>query len=349
MRIGGSGHATPLFLCLAAIVFADIAFAIDSIPAAFGITRDPFLIWMGNVFALLGLRALFVLVEGLIKRFRYLDETIAIVLAVVAVKLLLEDSTRCRPRPASRSCWACWPAGSSRPVAERRERPGGAERRRREARLTPVRTRSFGTTDLRCSEIGFGTWALGSNWWGNVTQRRGREPDPPRARPRHHLLRHRRRLREGRERGDRRPARLRRAARDRSRSRPSSATRSRSGRQEHSQGERPQDWSPEHARKSLEAQPAPPRHRLRRPLPAAQPAHGRDRARRPVRGARAPARRGQAAPLRRRARPGDRLARRGPARARGARHHVASRRSTTCSSRSRAATSSRRPSATASA
>ena len=72
---------TPLFLCLAAIVFADIAFAIDSIPAAFGITRDPFLIWMGNVFALLGLRALFVLVEGLVERFRYLDETIAIVLA----------------------------------------------------------------------------------------------------------------------------------------------------------------------------------------------------------------------------------------------------------------------------
>jgi tellurite resistance protein TerC len=91
LHLGGRLHATPLFLCLAAIVFADIAFAIDSIPAAFGITRDPFLIWMGNVFALLGLRALFVLVEGLIRRFRYLDETIALVLAVVAVKLLIED------------------------------------------------------------------------------------------------------------------------------------------------------------------------------------------------------------------------------------------------------------------
>ncbi|MDQ4049307.1 MAG: TerC/Alx family metal homeostasis membrane protein, partial [Actinomycetota bacterium] len=49
----GKRYATPLFLCLAAVVFADIAFAIDSIPAAFAITRDPFLIWMGNVFALL--------------------------------------------------------------------------------------------------------------------------------------------------------------------------------------------------------------------------------------------------------------------------------------------------------
>jgi tellurite resistance protein TerC len=93
----GHPHVTPLFLCLVAVVFADIAFAIDSIPAAFGITRDPFLIWMGNVFALLGLRALFVLVEGLIARFRYLDETIAMVLGVVGVKLLIEDLVKIGP------------------------------------------------------------------------------------------------------------------------------------------------------------------------------------------------------------------------------------------------------------
>jgi tellurite resistance protein TerC len=91
-RVDGRRHATPIFVCLAAIVAADIAFAIDSIPAAFAITRDSVLIWMGNIFALLGLRALFVLVEGLIRRFRYLDETIAVVLALVAVKLLLEDA-----------------------------------------------------------------------------------------------------------------------------------------------------------------------------------------------------------------------------------------------------------------
>jgi TerC family integral membrane protein len=91
-RVNGHRHATPMFVCLAAIVAADIAFAVDSIPAAFAITRDSVLIWMGNIFALLGLRALFVLVEGLIRRFRYLDETIAIVLALVAIKLLLEDT-----------------------------------------------------------------------------------------------------------------------------------------------------------------------------------------------------------------------------------------------------------------
>jgi tellurite resistance protein TerC len=93
-------HATPIFLCLAAIVFADIAFAIDSIPAAFAITRDPLLIWMGNVFALLGLRALFVLVESLIARFRYLDETIAVVLGLVGVKLLIEDLVKIGPVPS---------------------------------------------------------------------------------------------------------------------------------------------------------------------------------------------------------------------------------------------------------
>jgi tellurite resistance protein TerC len=93
----GRRWATPLFLCLAAVVFADLAFAIDSIPAAFAITREPLIIWMGNVFALLGLRALFVLVESLIERFRYLDETIAIVLGLVGVKLLIEDLVKIGP------------------------------------------------------------------------------------------------------------------------------------------------------------------------------------------------------------------------------------------------------------
>ncbi|MEA2458660.1 MAG: tellurite resistance protein TerC, partial [Thermoleophilaceae bacterium] len=96
-RENGSRVATPLMVCLVAIVQADIAFAIDSIPAAFGITRDPFSIWMGNVFALLGLRALFVLVEGLARRFRYLDETIALVLGIVGVKLLTEDLVKIGP------------------------------------------------------------------------------------------------------------------------------------------------------------------------------------------------------------------------------------------------------------
>jgi predicted tellurium resistance membrane protein TerC len=96
----GRNLAVPLLVCLAAIVLADLAFAVDSIPAAFGITLDPFVIWMGNVFALLGMRALFVLVEGLARRFRYLDETIAVVLGIVGVKLLIEDLVKIGPLPS---------------------------------------------------------------------------------------------------------------------------------------------------------------------------------------------------------------------------------------------------------
>jgi tellurite resistance protein TerC len=96
----GRRFATPLFLALVAVVFADVAFAIDSIPAAFAITQDPELIFMGNAFALLGLRALFVLVESLIARFRYLDETIAVILGLVGVKLLIEEVVKIGSLPS---------------------------------------------------------------------------------------------------------------------------------------------------------------------------------------------------------------------------------------------------------
>ena len=122
----GTRYATPLFLCLAAIVFADIAFAIDSIPAAFAITQDPLLIWMGNLFALLGLRALFVLVEGLMRRFRYLDETIAAVLGLVAVKLLLEDVVHISPQASLLGVALAFAIGIALSVrADRRERGSG--------------------------------------------------------------------------------------------------------------------------------------------------------------------------------------------------------------------------------
>jgi len=90
-------NASATALALASIIAADIAFAVDSIPAAFAVTTDSFVIWVANAFALLGLRALFVLVEGLIKRFRYLNETVAVVLAIVAVKLLIEDFVKISP------------------------------------------------------------------------------------------------------------------------------------------------------------------------------------------------------------------------------------------------------------
>jgi tellurite resistance protein TerC len=131
VRREGRRWATPLFLCLAAIIFADIAFAIDSIPAAFAITTDPLLIWMGNVFALLGLRALFVLVESLIARFRYLDETIAIVLALVAVKLLIEDIVYIGPVPSLIVIAVCFAIGIVASIQADRKDPN-AERKREE-------------------------------------------------------------------------------------------------------------------------------------------------------------------------------------------------------------------------
>jgi tellurite resistance protein TerC len=129
VREDGRLHATPIFICLAAIVAADIAFAVDSIPAAFAITRDPFLIWMGNVFALLGLRALFVLVEGLIERFRYLDETIAIVLALVAVKLLTEDVVHITPVQSLIGVGVCFGGGIIASLAADRRDPDSERKR----------------------------------------------------------------------------------------------------------------------------------------------------------------------------------------------------------------------------
>ncbi len=133
VREDGRLHTTPLFLCLVAIVMADLAFAIDSIPAAFAITRDSFLIFMGNVFALVGLRALFVLVSGLIRRFRYLDETIAIVLAAVAVKLLIEDFVKIGPVASLGIVAVLFAGGIVASIIGDRRDPEGAQRRLDEA------------------------------------------------------------------------------------------------------------------------------------------------------------------------------------------------------------------------
>jgi len=133
VRRDGRRYATPLFLCLAAIVFADIAFAIDSIPAAFAITRDPLLIWMGNVFALLGMRALFVLVESLVARFRYLDETIAIVLGLVGVKLLIEDLVKIGPVASLAGIATAFTIGIALSIRGDRRDPDAARHRRERA------------------------------------------------------------------------------------------------------------------------------------------------------------------------------------------------------------------------
>ena len=129
-KVDGKRHVTPLFLCLVAMIFADIAFAIDSIPAAFAITTDGFLIWMGNVFALLGLRALFVLVQALMKRFRYLDETIAVVLALVGIKLLIEDLIKISPEASLAGVGIAFAIGiTASLIADKRDPEGAPDER----------------------------------------------------------------------------------------------------------------------------------------------------------------------------------------------------------------------------
>ena len=86
----GKKLATPLFICLLFIEMTDIVFALDSIPAIFGITDDPFIILTSNVFAVLGLRALYFLLAGGLKKLHLLNYGLAFVLGFVGVKMLLE-------------------------------------------------------------------------------------------------------------------------------------------------------------------------------------------------------------------------------------------------------------------
>jgi tellurite resistance protein TerC len=129
-RVGERRAATPLLLALVSVVAADLAFAVDSIPAAFAITTDSFTIWAANAFALLGLRSLFALVEELIKRFRYLDETIAVVLALVAVKLLIDDLVHVGPVVSLLLVVVSFAVGITASVMADRRDPAGADARR---------------------------------------------------------------------------------------------------------------------------------------------------------------------------------------------------------------------------
>lgn len=88
-RIDGRRMLTPLFLVLVAIGTTDILFALDSIPAVFGVTEEPFIVFAANAFALLGLRALFFLVSGLLDRLVYLSTGLSLILAFIGIKLVL--------------------------------------------------------------------------------------------------------------------------------------------------------------------------------------------------------------------------------------------------------------------
>jgi tellurite resistance protein TerC len=89
-RIDGRRLVTPMLIVMVAIGTSDLLFALDSIPAIFGLTKEPYIVFTANVFALMGLRQLFFLVGGLLERLVYLNKGLAVVLAFIGVKLVME-------------------------------------------------------------------------------------------------------------------------------------------------------------------------------------------------------------------------------------------------------------------
>jgi tellurite resistance protein TerC len=89
VRRNGILFATPLFVALILVETADVMFAVDSIPAIFAITRDPFIVFTSNIFALLGLRSLYFVLAGLMEKFQYIKMSLVFLLAYVGIKMLL--------------------------------------------------------------------------------------------------------------------------------------------------------------------------------------------------------------------------------------------------------------------
>lgn len=88
-KVNGKMIATPLLLVVIVIMFTDIMFALDSIPAIFAITQEPFLVFSANVFALLGLRSLYFVLQGMLSKFRYLQPALAFILGFIGIKMFL--------------------------------------------------------------------------------------------------------------------------------------------------------------------------------------------------------------------------------------------------------------------
>ena len=89
VKVSGSRLITPMFIVILALGTTDLLFALDSIPAIFGLTQEPFLVLTANIFALMGLRQLYFLIGGLLKRLVYLGVGLAILLAFIGIKLIL--------------------------------------------------------------------------------------------------------------------------------------------------------------------------------------------------------------------------------------------------------------------
>jgi tellurite resistance protein TerC len=92
IKEGGKHVATPLLAVVAAVEAADLVFAVDSVPAVLAVSHNPFIVYTSNAFAILGLRALYFMLAGLLDRFHYLSKGLALILAFIGVKLVLQAS-----------------------------------------------------------------------------------------------------------------------------------------------------------------------------------------------------------------------------------------------------------------
>jgi len=90
-RVSGRRLATPLFIVLVLVETTDVVFAVDSVPAILAVSREPFIVFSSNAFAILGLRALYFLLAGMAGRFRYLNVGLGVILGFVGVKMLIAD------------------------------------------------------------------------------------------------------------------------------------------------------------------------------------------------------------------------------------------------------------------
>lgn len=90
-KVGGKTMATPLLACIGVIELTDIVFAVDSIPAIFGISKDPIILYTSNIFAILGLRALYFLLANSMDMFSYLKYGLGIILSFIGLKMILSD------------------------------------------------------------------------------------------------------------------------------------------------------------------------------------------------------------------------------------------------------------------
>ncbi|EGQ9170657.1 TerC/Alx family metal homeostasis membrane protein [Vibrio cholerae] len=97
----GQWWVTPMFIVIGVIAFMDVMFALDSIPAIFAVTQEPFLVLAANVFALLGLRSLYFVLQGMMDKFFYLKPALAFIMMFIGVKMMLVDSAWAIPTPIS--------------------------------------------------------------------------------------------------------------------------------------------------------------------------------------------------------------------------------------------------------